>query len=249
MSWLTAALRSSVGKKFVMGITGLFLCVFLLIHLAGNLVMLAGEQAYNDYAHALHANPPLLITAEVFLYLGFLAHIYLAIATARENWAAREQRYAMSQSKQDATVRVGTLTPSTTMFATGTVIFGYLILHLSDFKFGLTGAAQEGLEPFDKAKAILSDGLRVIAYVIGALFVGVHVSHGLASACQSLGFNHPKYNHCIRWVSRIFAIAIAAGFIGITLWLFGGAKPLPGSRSSAAPPASATSPVSAAPLH
>ncbi|MBL8850255.1 MAG: succinate dehydrogenase, partial [Planctomycetaceae bacterium] len=83
MSWLTAALKSSVGKKCIMGGTGLFLCFFLVIHLAGNLLLYVGAESYNAYAHSLHANPALIIVAEVILYGMFAAHIYLAITTNR----------------------------------------------------------------------------------------------------------------------------------------------------------------------
>ena len=82
-------MTSSVGKKFVMGITGLLLCGFLVTHLAGNLLMLVSPDAYNGYAHALHSNELLIKFAEVGLLVLFVTHLYLAFATSRENRQAR----------------------------------------------------------------------------------------------------------------------------------------------------------------
>ncbi len=218
LNWLTAALRSTVGQKFVMGFTGLFLCLFLVIHLVGNLFLYFGADAYNAYAHAIHQNEALLIAAEVILYLAFAAHLYIAISLTRANWAARQKRYAMRGSKiEDRTINVAGFNASNTMFVTGTIILAFLILHLADFKFGM-GWDHEGIEPYSRAAAILSDYGRQVAYALGSLFVGVHVSHGFASTFQSLGVNHPKYNRWIRIASWIFAIVIALGFMSFSIW-------------------------------
>ncbi len=216
MSWLTAALRSSVGKKFVMGLTGLFLCLFLVIHLAGNLLLFAGAEPYNEYAHKLHSMPALLITSEVILYLAFAAHIYLAFVTTSENRAARAQAYQMRQSKKDSGQMARPLSAENNMFISGAIILLYLILHLSDFKFGLTGAS--GDEPYAKAYYLMSQWWRAVAYGAASLFVAYHVSHGFASAFQSLGINHPKYNRWIHCGSLLFAIAVGGGFLLVSLW-------------------------------
>ena len=226
LSWLTAALRSSVGKKFVMGITGLFLCFFLVIHLAGNLLLYVGDgQVYNDYAHKLHANEAFLVVAEVFLFAAFIAHVYLAFATNRENAGARGVAYEVQQSKRDdRTVNIFGWTPDTTMFVTGAVVLVFLIVHLTDFKFGdiVHGDALAGLEPYEKARLLMGDLLREAIYLVGSLFLGVHVAHGFASAFQSLGLNHPKYNGCIRKSAVGFAILVAVGFGSFSFWGAGG---------------------------
>lgn len=214
MNRLTAVLRSSVGKKFIMGITGLFLCFFLVIHLAGNVLLYVGADAYNEYAHKLHSMPAFLITAEVFLYAAFVGHILLAFVTHRENRAARDHSYGEKQSKrEDRAINFMGLAPDTTMFVTGAVVFAFLIVHLYDFKFERFGdAAVEGLEPYDYARAILSDTMTKLVYAIGSLFLGVHVSHGLASAFQSLGLRHPQCVRCIEWTSVVFGAVVALGF-------------------------------------
>ena len=217
MSWLTAALRSSVGKKFVMGGTGLFLCLFLVIHLAGNLLLFAGAEIYNEYAHKLHSMGALLVLSEVILFAAFAAHIYLAFVTTKENREARAREYAMKQSKKEEGQIIAWLSAENTMFISGAIILAYLILHLADFKFELTGG-NGAEEPYDKAKLLLSELWRAIAYAAAALVVGYHVSHGFSSAFQSLGVNHPKYNGWIKCMSILFAVLVAAGFLVVSLF-------------------------------
>ncbi|MFG0332154.1 MAG: succinate dehydrogenase cytochrome b subunit [Maioricimonas sp. JB049] len=223
MNWLTKALSSSVGKKFVMGGTGLFLCLFLVVHLAGNLLLYAGADAYNEYAHKLHSTPAFLVTAEVILYLAFAAHIYLAIVTTMDNRAARQTRYADKQTKVESrTLNVLGLTPDSTMFITGSVVLLFMIVHVSDFKLEwFWGTALDGLEPFQKAVVIMRDNSRKLIYGIGCLFLGVHLVHGVASAFQSLGLNHPKFNPIIKRAAVVFAVVITVGFLMFTVTLDG----------------------------
>jgi succinate dehydrogenase / fumarate reductase, cytochrome b subunit len=220
LSWLTAALKSSVGKKCVMGVTGLFLCGFLVIHLAGNLLLYVGAESYNAYAHALHANPAMLLVAEVFLYGAFILHIYLAIATSRENREARGERYALKETKRtDRTVNLFGWTPDTTMFVTGAIVLAFLLVHLNDFSWTLFGGELTAdREPFDKAMFLMGDLVRGVIYLVGCLFLGVHVAHGFQSAFQSLGLNHPRYMPLLKRTSIIFAFVVAIGFSSFVLW-------------------------------
>src|SRR3974390_68758 len=93
LGWLCRLLSSSIGQKFVMGITGLLLCGFLVAHLAGNLLLFAGAKPFNEYAHALHAQWELLAIAELGLLVMFLAHVYLAVTTAFGNTKSRNDQY------------------------------------------------------------------------------------------------------------------------------------------------------------
>jgi succinate dehydrogenase / fumarate reductase cytochrome b subunit len=201
-----------------MGVTGLFLCLFLVIHLAGNLLLFAGADAYNEYAHKLHSMWGLLLVSQVFLYGAFAAHIYLAFVTTAENRAARAREYAVKQSKKDPGTLISAISAENTMFITGAIILLYLILHLADFKFGLTGGGGDEAVPYEKARYLMSQTWRAIAYASASLFIGYHVSHGFASAFQSLGINHPKYNGVLKNFSILFAIAITAGFVLVSLW-------------------------------
>lgn len=241
MSWLTAALRSSVGKKFVLGVTGLFLCLFLVIHLAGNLLLFAGAEAYNEYAHKLHEMWAFLLLSQILLYAAFAAHIYLAFVTTAENRAARAREYAMKQSKKEPGTLIGAISAENTMFITGSIILLYLILHLADFKFGLTGGG-EGPDSYAKAWYLMSQTWRAIVYAAASVFVGYHVSHGFGSAFQSLGLNHPKYNPWIRRGSVLFAIVITIGFVIVSLWGVLISQETPAAPADVEAPAAATTP-------
>lgn len=207
-----------------MGLTGLFLCLFLAIHLAGNGLLFVGSSAYNEYAHKLHSMPAFLVTSEIFLYLALAVHIYLAIHTSGINWTARgDVDYSVKRTK--IYDRVLGIQPESMMFISGAIVLLFMLIHVLDFKFELGWSELEGLEPFDKAMVILSDNWRKAIYVVGSLFVGLHVVHGLRSAFQSLGFNHPKYNQGLRNLSIAFAIITAVGFASFPLW-FSSDKPL-----------------------
>src|SRR5690606_17570288 len=98
-NWLIRGLSTTVGQKLVMGATGLLLCGFLVVHLAGNLLLFGGQESYDRYAEALHSNE-LLPLAEVGLFVLFILHILLAFVTTRENTAARPVGYAEKETKQ-----------------------------------------------------------------------------------------------------------------------------------------------------
>lgn len=206
-----------------MGITGLLLCGFLVTHLAGNLLLFVGADAYNEYAHALHSKGALLLVAEIGLLLLFLCHIYLAFATTKENRAARGPvRYSKSNSKIEDRTIDARFTPSSWMFVSGAVVLGFVLMHLYDFRFEMRGDidytgttelhGEQVADAFGKAERILATPFTKVVYGIGCLFLGWHLGHGFSSAFQSLGVNHPKWNPIIRYAGIAFAIIVAAGF-------------------------------------
>ncbi|MBS0206502.1 MAG: succinate dehydrogenase cytochrome b subunit [Planctomycetes bacterium] len=220
LRWFFRLLSSSIGQKFVMGITGLLLCGFLAAHLAGNLLLFAGAELFNDYAHKLHEQWELLIVAETGLAVLFLAHIYLAFATAAGNGRAREDDYAMKQPKVPGRV----IGANTWMFASGAVVLGFVLLHLVDLRLGMEGIDLRGLKlkdmkPFDATVKVLSNPISRVVYTIGAIILGIHLSHGFSSAFQSLGLNHPKYTPMIKLLGKIFAFVIAVGFASLALFV------------------------------
>lgn len=216
MNWLLKAFTSSIGKKLLMAITGLSLCGFLVVHLAGNLLLYAGAESYNKYADALHSQKILLPIAEVGLFLLFASHIAMAIKTHRENGEARPVGYAMRQSKLPPTLL--SKPASAVMFPTGIMVGLFLLLHLSDFKFELRNPSVADKTPFEKATILLRDPITVIGYLVGVSALAYHVLHGLQSAAQTLGFNHPKYTPAVKWASAAFAVLIAVGFGSFPLW-------------------------------
>jgi succinate dehydrogenase / fumarate reductase cytochrome b subunit len=222
LSLLVKTLSSSVGKKFVMGFTGLLLCGFLVTHLAGNLLLYVGPEAYNKYAHTLHSEPALLAVVEAILYALFVIHILLAFKLTQENRSARGHGYAMKRSKLDVAAHTTSspVHPEAWMFTSGAIVLGFLIVHMLQFTWHkwpwLT--TPPGEEPFSKAIRILSDQFTGAVYVIGVVILGIHLWHGFASAFQSLGITHPKYSGLIKWVGVIFACVIAVGFASFVVF-------------------------------
>ncbi|MBI1346382.1 succinate dehydrogenase [bacterium] len=214
LTWVTRLFTSSIGRKMVMGATGLGLCGFLVVHLAGNLFLYKGREAYDGYAHALHEQEWLPL-AEAGLFALFLLHIYLAFVTTWENRRARSKSYVMRESKrQDRVIAAPVGSPSNWMFVSGAVVLGFLILHIIDMKLQLRPDVQHYAEheSFANAIAVLSNPVSQVVYCLGTVFLGFHLSHGFSSAFQSLGLNHPKYTPTIKVVGLIFAVVVAAGF-------------------------------------
>lgn len=219
MKWLLDALTSSVGRKFVMGITGLLLCGFLVVHLAGNLLLYVGAEEFNQYAHALHSKEAILKLLEVGLFALFAAHILIAISLVRENRDARKHRYAMKQSKIESANNHKLASADLWMALSGVIILGFILVHISDLTLQLRPDLDyTDKEPYDKVMMVLKSSFSKVIYVIGTLVLTAHLSHGVSSAFQSLGINHPKYNPIIRWGGLIFAIVIGLGFMSIPLW-------------------------------
>lgn len=200
-----------------MAITGLLLCGFLIVHLAGNLLLFAGAEAYNAYAHKLHDNEDLLHVAETGLAAIFFTHLYLAFKLSAGNRTARGRGYAENQSKRKDLI--SKVRPDTWMLISGVAVLGYMILHLADFTLELRDRSHyDGLEPFDKAVSLLNDPISIIGYLVGFGFLFAHLSHGFPSAFQSLGLNHPKYNAVIKWGGLAFAGALALGNVSLVFW-------------------------------
>lgn len=202
-----------------MGLTGLLLCGFLVAHLAGNLLLFVGPNAFNEYAHKLHEQWELLIVAETGLLLLFLAHIYLAVTTTIGNFRARKDSYALKQTKIPHRI----IGANSWMFASGAIVLGFVILHLIDLRLGMRGGINYLPEsdpeaPFKNTIAALSDPVSSVVYFVGVIILGVHLSHGFASAFQSLGLNHPKYTPVIKIFGKVFAVAIALGFASLVVF-------------------------------
>jgi succinate dehydrogenase / fumarate reductase cytochrome b subunit len=215
--WLIRAFSSSIGKKVVIAVTGLALCGFLIVHLGGNLLLYVGADKYNHYADTLHAQEHLLLVAEIGLLVLFVGHIWLAFSTKTANDAARPVDYAVQCSKMDG----GPLSApaSSVMFGTGIMVFLFLLLHLSDFRFELRhGKEIEHVKPYAKAIILLRDEITFVVYIAGSAALGYHVLHGLESAFQTLGLNHARYTPIVKFLSLVFAITVAAGFGSFPLW-------------------------------
>ena len=191
-----------------MAFTGLFWCGFLVAHLAGNFLLFGGERVFMNYAEAITANKAILYSMEVLMVVVLLVHVGTALRVTGENKTARGSQYAYSGPPVDASLA------SRTMLQTGLVIFAFLILHIWTIKFDVR--PDENLY-FTVVRRFSNWGYSLF-YIFAMCLVGMHVSHGLQSAFQTLGLNHEKYTPCIKNLSRLFGLVIAGGFSSIALY-------------------------------
>jgi succinate dehydrogenase / fumarate reductase, cytochrome b subunit len=219
-------LSTTVGQKILMAITGLSLCGFLIAHLGGNLKLYAGEQAFNDYAHALHSLGPLLAAAEVGLFATFVLHIGLAISTAATNNLARQKEYAIKETKQGIFI-LPNGGASNWMMLTGLIVFVFLVTHILDMKLKANPVVDYSAamnadkvvdNEFHAVKSVLSTKLNAAIYITGLIALGIHLSHGVRSALQTLGVNHKRWNPLLKYGGMLLAWGIAFGFMSLVVW-------------------------------
>jgi succinate dehydrogenase / fumarate reductase cytochrome b subunit len=206
---------SSVGTKIVIGITGVALVGYLLIHIAGNMMVFFGPAAFNNYAYTLEGNP-LLPIIELGLLLVFLIHIFKTVRMFLANQALRPVRYA--QKKYAGRPSRKTFA-SSTMIVSGLWLLAFLIVHVKTFRFGVE---QEwpagGRDLYLLEMQAFTSPLVVGFYVISMIIVGSHLWHGVSSAFQSLGLDTPAWTRFILPAGKAIAVLIAAGFIVIAVW-------------------------------
>ncbi len=222
MSDKTNWLWSSVGKKFIMALTGLAMIVFLVEHLTGNLLLLnPNPDPYNKYAHFLISLGWFILAAEFILIAILLFHMVSGISVALGKRKARPKGYVKSAnaggpSKKNAA--------STTMIYTGLLIFVFLIIHLKTFKFGpYYPTTVNGVEMRDLHQLVVEVFQKpgyVIWYVFSMVFLGFHLRHGFWSAFQSLGVHHPRLTPLIYTIGILTAVILAVGFLAIPVWIY-----------------------------
>jgi succinate dehydrogenase / fumarate reductase cytochrome b subunit len=217
---MSAPLRffsSSVGTKVLIALTGLGFAAFLVEHMVANLLVLADPHAYNAYSHRLLSNP-LIYVAEAGLVALFVTHAYKAIANFVRNRAARPQAYAVRRSAGHTSRKT---LASTLMIASGAWLLLFIVIHLKTFKFGPWYETPDGMR--DLARLVNEDfrqPLIVAFYVVSMAVVGLHLRHGLSSAFQSLGVDHPRYTPVILKAGVAIAIAIGLGFALVPIVIF-----------------------------
>ena len=227
MSGLTRCLGSSVGRKGLMGITGILLSLFLVAHLAGNLLVYAGQDAVNHYAHALKANAGLLWIMRGGLFLVFAAHILLAFRLSAENRAARPVPYAQQQYEAASLA-------SRTMLLTGLLVLTYLVFHLLHFTIGVIAPEAWSTRLPDGSQDVYTmiilgfqNPILSILYLISMALLYLHLSHGLKSFWQSLGWNHPVYRPIFERIGAGLAAILVIGFSSIPVTILLGVIQLP----------------------
>src|SRR6185295_13297177 len=201
------------------GLTGLALVLYLVLHLAGNALIFAGADAFNQYSHTLISNP-LIIPAEIGLLVVFVLHVYKAIANDRANRAARPVRYSIKR-RAGRTSRKSLA--STTMIVSGLVVLVFVLVHVKQFKYGAwhqTAGPNAIRDLYRTEVDVFRQPVWVAFYVVCTLVAGFHLTHGIASAAQSLGFDHPVYTRRLTAWSVGCALAIGGGLALIPIVVY-----------------------------
>jgi succinate dehydrogenase / fumarate reductase cytochrome b subunit len=208
MSWFTQAVSSSLGKKYIMAVTGFMLGGFLLVHAAGNSSIFWGRHAFIAYAEHLHALGPLIPIAEIILLTIFLVHAATGILLFLQNLLAREDRYEVNKPAG------GRTWGSRTMPYTGAAVLVFILLHLFNVRF-----TDQSVPVADTVGAILTNPLYTLLYGLGIGALCLHISHGFWSLFQTMGINHPRYDAFIRGAAFLVCGLIIAVFAVLLLLL------------------------------
>ena len=209
MNWICRTLSTSVGKKQLQAVTGLLFLLFLATHLLGNLSIYGGRAAFVAYAQHLHALGKLLLAAEVMLAAALIIHVILGLILFFENRSARPVKYTMDKSGGGRTFS------SQTMPYTGLLILGFIGVHLSNFSHHLVDQTNRTI--FQITVEVFSHKGYLAFYLFSMVIVALHVRHGLWSAFQTVGANHPKYMPFIEKLSIVFAVIVGIGFGSLPL--------------------------------
>lgn len=225
MSKLIEVLSSTIGRKYLTGLTGLGLCLFTVVHLLGNLNLFISPDAFNGYTHKLESLGPLLYVLELPIVIGFILHAIVGVSVYLNKKKARPVNYnvynsAGGNSKQTFSSR--------SMMVTGSIMLIFLVFHVATFKYGPSVSEGyvtmvNGVEMRDLYKLVIEkfqSPAYVIGYVAVMILLGVHLRHGFWSAFQSLGVMNKKYTPVVYTVGVAFAILMALGFLAMPVWIF-----------------------------
>ena len=211
---MSGILTSSIGKKLLMSLAGIFLIVFLLVHMGINLLVIIFEDpmVYNKAAHFMTSNI-LIKIFEIVLFGGFLLHIIYALILQVQNWIARPSRYNKANYSNTSFF-------SKFMVHTAAITLVFLVIHMMDFyikaKFGHAAEINvEGIAYHDFASEILDKFKMlpfVIFYIAAIIFLGFHLIHGFQSAFKTLGMDNRKYTPVIDALALIYSIVVVAGY-------------------------------------
>jgi succinate dehydrogenase / fumarate reductase cytochrome b subunit len=198
-----------------MALTGLFLIVFLKIHLIGNSLLLLNDngESFSGFVEFMEHNPAIKFMS-VILMAGFIIHIIQGIDVWVSNRKAKGTTYAVNTNANASIF-------SKYMFWFGVMIFIFLVLHLGNFWFGLkvSGTIKQE-ELYDTVIAAFKNPVYVFVYVIGIIALHMHLRHGFQSAFQSLGLNHLKWTPLIKFIGLLYSIIVPLGFLIIPIYVY-----------------------------
>jgi succinate dehydrogenase / fumarate reductase cytochrome b subunit len=200
----------SVGSKVVMAVTGLGLWVFIMGHLAGNLMMYIGRDAFNGYAEALHSKPALVWAVRIALGLGIVSHFAFALRTKMMNDAARPVAYAYANN---APARAA----AKSMMLTGGVILAFFCYHLAHFTLHVTGPMPANPDPFAMVVLGFQNPLIAIFYIVAQVLLAAHLSHGIYSLFQHVGIAGNAWTPWLKNAAQVIGYGLCTAFASIPL--------------------------------
>ena len=212
MSKPVAFLSSSVGRKMLMALSGLFLCSFLLVHLYINLFLFKQDNGaeFEMYGHFM-ATYPLVRPLEIGLFAGFLLHAFIGIWLWIMNRRARPVRYKVSKAGENSTLS------SRIMWATGTIVGIFLVIHINGF-FVQSRFITPGRPMYEIVREAFMNPWLDAFYIIALGFLAYHLKHGFQSAFQTFGLRHSRHERLIEFVGMLFWLLVPLGFAAMPLY-------------------------------
>jgi succinate dehydrogenase / fumarate reductase cytochrome b subunit len=202
--------ESTIGKKAIMAVTGLILFGFLIAHMLGNLQIFLGPAVMNHYAETLHGNPPLLWSVRIVLLVSVVLHIWASVSL----WSLKKEARPVAYVKHTS---VSSSWASRSMMVSGPIVAAFVIFHLLHLTTGTIPLPFIPLHAFENLVTGFTVIPIAIAYIVAMVLIGFHLSHGIWSMFQSMGFSHPRYTPMIKTFAAIFSWILIAGFISVPI--------------------------------
>lgn len=223
MSWIINMLSSTLGKKLLMSLTGLFLISFLVIHLIGNLPVFSndGGLAFNSYAKFMSTNP-IIGAVSYLLYGSILLHVIVAIILYFGNSSARPVKYKVQKSNENSSWS------SRSMTLLGSLVLIFIVLHLKDFwweykhdgGYQFVNDADGNVDIFALVISKFKTTFSLITYLVGLIALLFHLIHGFQSAFQTLGLEHKKYTPALKIIGLALSIVLSLGFALMPIYIY-----------------------------
>lgn len=223
---MSGILNSSIGRKFAMALSALFLMVFLVMHVSINFTSVFSEELFNEMSHFMGTNPLVQGVMQPILIFGVIFHFVMGFVLEAKNRASRNVKYAKNEASGNSSW------VSRNMLLTGLVILAFLGIHFYDFwvhemtvKYvngdmsGLIDPnnAESGFRYYEELREKFVSPVRVGIYVVAFILLALHLLHGFNSAFQSIGANN-KYIKSLKGFSKVYSIGIPALFIFIAVY-------------------------------
>ncbi len=214
MSPLKGFFYGSIARKFWMALSGLFLVVFLVVHLSINMLLLSSDPSWFNEASHFMATNIIIQVAQYILAAGFLLHILMGIKLTLQNRAARPVNYAYNKPGENSSWA------SRNMIVTGLMVLLFLIIHLRNFFYVMKFGDMGDLDDYSLVTDLFGIWYYTLIYVVAFVLLGIHLNHGFQSAFQTIGWRNNKWKGILSLLGTIYSVVIAVGFSAIAIYHF-----------------------------